>query len=74
MDLKKLDTKKFLEDMLSEGRALWDRGKGYVDKGTTYAADQMGAQQGSDQHELYKKLAGGAAAAGALAPASWDFW
>lgn len=62
-----MDAKKFLQDMLSEGKSLWDQGLDAADKGTTYAAEQLGAAEGDPNHELYKKVTGGAALAGALA-------
>ncbi|MCI4662912.1 MAG: tellurite resistance TerB family protein [Neomegalonema sp.] len=62
-----IDAKKLLQDMLAEGKELLDKGKGYVDQGTDYAADKLGAPEGSQNRNLYKNLAGGAAAAGALA-------
>lgn len=62
-----MDARKFLEDMLSEGHAMLKKGAGYAESGAEYAAEQIGAPKGDENHELYKTLAKGAAGAAAIA-------
>lgn len=62
-----MDTRKFLQEMLSEGKSLLNRASGYADKGAEYAAEKLGAEKGSADHDRYKTIAKGAAGVGALA-------
>ena len=67
-----MDTRTFLEDMLHEGKALLGKASGYADKGAEYAAEKMGASKGSQDHDLYKTIAKGAAGVGAGGSISTD--
>lgn len=62
-----VDTKKFLEDMLSEGKTLWETAGGYVSQGADYAVDKAGVAEDDPNRERYRTMVSGAAGAGALA-------
>lgn len=62
-----MDARKFLEDMLSEGKSLWSKASVYADKGAEIAAEKLGAEKGSKDHDMYKTVTKGAVGVGALA-------
>lgn len=62
-----MDVKKLFEEMLEESRVLLNEGVDLANKGADYAAEQMGAPEGDANHELYRRLATGAAIASAVA-------
>lgn len=62
-----MELKRFLEDMLQEGKELVSKGAGMADRGAEMAVDQLGVEAGDGNRDLYKNIAKGVAGAGALA-------
>ena len=62
-----MDMKKFFEEILRESQTLLNEGVELANKGADIAAEKMGAPEGDPNHELYRRLATGAAIASAVA-------